>query len=121
LAVLEQRLHITARVLRDGVWSQVAAEELVPGDLLHVRMRGMAPGDVRLVDGELSLDQSALTGGSLPVAAGCGQTAYASVRRAAPAMRGRPKEVFAVFRTATSSRSSAGRRSRAGPGAEEHD
>ena len=77
LAMLKQRLRITARVLRDGVWGEVPADGLVPGDVVHVRMGDMVPADVRLFDGELSLDQSALTGESVPVEAARGDTIYA--------------------------------------------
>ena len=77
LAMLKQRLRITARVLRDGVWGELPADGLVPGDVVHVRMGDMVPADVRLFDGELSLDQSALTGESVPVDAGPGDTIYA--------------------------------------------
>jgi H+-transporting ATPase len=77
LAVLKQRLRITARALRDGAWTEVIAEELVPGDVVHLRMGDMVPADVLLAEGDVALDQSSLTGESLPVAAGQGQTAYA--------------------------------------------
>jgi H+-transporting ATPase len=83
LALLRQRLSVTARVLRDGRWQTVAATALVPGDLIHVRLGDLAPADIRLTQGEVLVDQSALTGESLPVEAGPGSQLYAgsTVRR----------------------------------------
>jgi H+-transporting ATPase len=76
LALLKRRLSVQARVMRDGHWRQVAAQELVPGDLIHVRMGDLVPAELRVTEGELLLDQSALTGESLPVEAGPGDTAH---------------------------------------------
>lgn len=76
LAMLRQRLRLNARVLRDGEWRTLPAEQLVPGDVIHIRMGDLIPADVRLLDGSLLLDQSALTGESFPVEATAGQTAY---------------------------------------------
>jgi H+-transporting ATPase len=77
LALLRQRLTIQSRVMRDGRWQLIPAQDLVPGDLIRVRVGDMVPADVRLLGGELSADQSALTGESLSVDIGPGATAYA--------------------------------------------
>jgi len=77
LALLRQHLTINARVRRDGQWQVLPAAALVPGDLVHLRAGDVVPADVQLTEGELSVDQSQLTGESLPVAAGRGQPAYA--------------------------------------------
>jgi H+-transporting ATPase len=77
LALLRKRLPIRARVRRGGQWQSVSAEELVPGDFIHVRMGDLVPADVRLTDGHILLDQSTLTGESLPIEAGPDRTAYA--------------------------------------------
>ncbi len=77
LALLKQRLAIQVRVLRDKIWQQAPAQELVPGDVVHLRMGDLAPADIRLLDGQLLVDQSALTGESLPVDAGPGATLHA--------------------------------------------
>lgn len=69
LAMLRQRLQLTARIRRDGEWQILPAEQLVPGDVIHIRMGDLLPADVQLLDGRLLLDQSALTGESLPVEA----------------------------------------------------
>lgn len=79
LALLKGRLAVQARVFRDQAWQRVAAQDLVPGDVVHLRMGDLAPADVHLLDGQVLLDQSALTGESLPVEAGAGSTAHASV------------------------------------------
>ncbi len=83
LSLLRQRLEIQARVLRDGRWQLRPARDLVPDDVIHIRVGDMSPADVRITSGQLLLDQSALTGESLPVEAGPGQPAYAGtvVRR----------------------------------------
>ncbi len=83
VALLRSKLEVRARAMRDGIWSLIRAEELVAGDFVHLRMGDVVPADIRLSDGTLLLDQSALTGESLPVEVGRDQTAYAgaSVKR----------------------------------------
>ncbi|HVC10429.1 MAG TPA: plasma-membrane proton-efflux P-type ATPase [Burkholderiales bacterium] len=83
LALLRQRLTINARVRRDGRWQVLPAAQIVPGDLLRLRAGDIVPADVRLADGEVSVDQSVLTGESLPVEGRPGSTAYSGsvVRR----------------------------------------
>ncbi|MGQ9768280.1 MAG: plasma-membrane proton-efflux P-type ATPase [Anaerolineae bacterium] len=76
LAMLRQRLQLTARVRRDAEWRTIPAEQLVPGDVIHIRMGDLLPADVRLLDGDLLLDQSALTGESLPVEVAAGGVSY---------------------------------------------
>lgn len=67
LEALKQKLRINARVLRDGVWQLVPARELVPGDVVRLRAGDFVPADVKIVEGSIEVDQSALTGESLPV------------------------------------------------------
>src|SRR5579862_5942955 len=83
LALLKQRLALTVRGRRDGSWRDIAAAELVPGDIVQVSLGDVAPADLRLVSGTLLLDQSMLTGESLPAEIESGKTAYAGalVRR----------------------------------------
>jgi H+-transporting ATPase len=76
LELLRQRLAVTARARRDGRWSQVPARDLVPGDVVRVRVGDLVPADIELFDGHVSLDQSALTGESVPVDAGPGDRGY---------------------------------------------
>jgi len=74
---LKRRLAPKARVLRDGVWKVVEARLLVPGDVVRIRLGDIVPADVKLLgDGYLLVDQSALTGESLPVERRGGESAY---------------------------------------------
>jgi H+-transporting ATPase len=79
IAALKQTLALKARVLRDGKWRDIAARELVPDDIIALHLGNIIPADVKLVEGDyLSVDQSALTGESLPVDKKVGDTAYSS-------------------------------------------
>jgi plasma-membrane proton-efflux P-type ATPase len=64
VATLRRRLQVNARVRRDSNWKLVPARELVPGDIVRVRPGDIIPADVKLLDGSLAVDQSALTGES---------------------------------------------------------
>ncbi len=77
LELLKARLTIQARVRRDERWQLVSARDLVPGDVVHVRMGDIAPADLRLGDGQVQIDQSVLTGESLPVEVGPTRPVYA--------------------------------------------
>ncbi|MHB8884837.1 MAG: HAD-IC family P-type ATPase [Methylovirgula sp.] len=83
LAALKSRLALNASVHRDGVWKIIAAAGLVPGDLVKLSLGGVVAADVRLTSGEVLLDQSMLTGESIPIEAGAGRQTYAGalVRR----------------------------------------
>ena len=61
---LKEKLRVNARVLRDSVWKTVIARELVPGDIVRTRAGDFVPADVKIIVGELGVDQSALTGES---------------------------------------------------------
>ena len=68
IELLKKRLAPKARVLRAGTWREVPSRELVPGDITRVRLGDIVPADVKLMKGNyLLLDESALTGESLPV------------------------------------------------------
>ncbi len=74
---LKKQLAQKARVLRDGVWKEIDAAGLVPGDIIRVRLGDIIPADVTIIDGDyLSVDQSALTGESLPVTKKKGEDAF---------------------------------------------
>jgi H+-transporting ATPase len=83
LALLKQRLSLKSRVKRDGAWVDVPAAELVPGDVVEVCLGDVVPADLTLLRGSLLVDQSMLTGESIPVELPAGKTAYAGglVRR----------------------------------------
>ncbi|MDD3579770.1 MAG: plasma-membrane proton-efflux P-type ATPase [Desulfobacca sp.] len=77
LEALKKQLALNARVRRDGQWTDIAARELVPGDIIRLRLGDVIPADVKLLEGDfLSVDQSALTGESLPVNLKVGDLAY---------------------------------------------
>ncbi len=79
VAALKKQLALKARVLRDGRWQVVEARTLVPGDVVRLRLGDVIPADVQLIEGDyLSVDQSALTGESLPVSKRKGDEAFSS-------------------------------------------
>src|ERR1700691_4949914 len=83
LAALKSRLALNASVRRDGAWKTLPAVELVPGDVVKLSLGGVVAADVHLTAGEILLDQSMLTGESVPIEAGAGVQTYAGalVRR----------------------------------------
>jgi H+-transporting ATPase len=83
LTALKSRLALNASVQRDGAWKTVPAAELVCGDLVKLSLGGVVAADVHLTGGSVELDQSMLTGESLPIEAGAGVDTYAGalVRR----------------------------------------
>ncbi|MDM7938099.1 MAG: plasma-membrane proton-efflux P-type ATPase [Cyanobium sp. CZS 48M] len=77
IAALKAKLAMKAQVKRDGQWTTVESRELVPGDVVHIRLGDIVPADARLLDGEpLQVDQSALTGESLPATRQCGEAVF---------------------------------------------
>ena len=83
LAALKKRLAPTALVRRDGEWVRLTASELVPGDAIRLPLGALVPADAVIVSGSLLVDQSTLTGESVPVDANPGSLVYAGslVRR----------------------------------------
>ncbi|MGD1081313.1 MAG: plasma-membrane proton-efflux P-type ATPase [Candidatus Sulfotelmatobacter sp.] len=77
IAALKAKLAIKARVKRDGKWITLAACELVPGDVIRVRLGDIVPADARLLAGDpVEVDQSALTSESLPAACKSGEAVF---------------------------------------------
>ena len=77
IAALKARLAVLAKVKRDSKWVNPKASELVPGDVIRLRLGDIVPADARLLDGDsIQVDQSALTGESLPVTAKSGGAVY---------------------------------------------
>ena len=77
IAALKATLAIKARVKRDEKWITPAARELVPGDVIRVRMGDIVPADARLLEGDpIEVDQSALTGESLPATRKSGEAIF---------------------------------------------
>jgi H+-transporting ATPase len=67
VGALKQRLQLKARVLRDGIWQTLNAAEVVPGDVIRARLGDFVPADFKILDAEATVDQSAITGESLPI------------------------------------------------------
>jgi H+-transporting ATPase len=77
IAALKAKLAVKARVKRDGKWITPAARELVPGDVIRVRLGDIVPADARLLEGDpVEVDQSALTGESLPATRKPGEAVF---------------------------------------------
>lgn len=77
IELLKKKLALEARAMRNSKWVEISASELVPGDIVHVRLGDIVPADIKLVSGDyLSLDESALTGESLPVEKHVSDVAY---------------------------------------------
>jgi len=102
IAALKAKLAIEARVKRDGKWITPAACELVPGDVIRVRLGDIVPADARLLEGDpVEVDQSALTGESLPATRKPGEAVFSGsiIRRGKSAHWSMPR-----VRTPTSAR-----------------
>jgi len=84
LAALKSRLALNASVQRDGAWKTIPAAELVCGDLVKLSLGSVVAADVHLTGGSVELDQSMLTGESLPIDAGAAKRRPSS-RLPAPA------------------------------------
>ncbi|MDQ2796289.1 MAG: plasma-membrane proton-efflux P-type ATPase, partial [Actinomycetota bacterium] len=81
---LKAKLAVNARVRRDGEWTTPASRDLVPGDVIRLRLGDIVPADARLLEGdEIEVDQPALTGESLPATCNGGDAVYSGsiVRR----------------------------------------
>jgi H+-transporting ATPase len=77
IAALKAKLAMNARAKRDGAWKIVPAQELVPGDVIRLRLGDIVPADARLLEGDpLEIDQSTLTGESLPVTRKPGEAVF---------------------------------------------
>jgi len=84
IAALKAKLASKTRVKRDDKWITPAARELVPGDVIRLRLGDIVPADARLLTGDpIEVDQSALTGESLPAERKSGEAVFSGsiVRR----------------------------------------
>jgi H+-transporting ATPase len=83
LQALKSRLALTASIRRDGVWATLPATDLVPGDVIKLSLGGVVAADARLTAGSVLLDESMLTGESVPTEAAAGRQTFAGalVRR----------------------------------------
>jgi H+-transporting ATPase len=77
IAALRSKLAVKARVRRDGKWANPNASDLVPGDVIRLRLGDIVPGDARLLAGDpIEVDESALTGESLPATRKPGEAVF---------------------------------------------
>ncbi|MBV1702294.1 MAG: HAD-IC family P-type ATPase [Hyphomicrobiales bacterium] len=77
LKALKSQLALNATAKRDGAWKTIPAADLVVGDIVKISLGGIVPADVSLIGGEVLLDQSMLTGESMPIEAGPGKETFA--------------------------------------------
>ncbi|MEO7102615.1 MAG: plasma-membrane proton-efflux P-type ATPase, partial [Gemmatimonadaceae bacterium] len=77
IAALKKKLATNATVKRDGKWGTQPARELVPGDVIRVKLGDVVPADARVLAGDpVEVDQSALTGESLPISRKAGDPLF---------------------------------------------
>ena len=77
LEALKARLPLKASARRDGAWTTLPATDLVEGDVVKLSLGSVVPADIRVIDGSVLVDQSMLTGESIPIEAGPGFNSYA--------------------------------------------
>ncbi|WP_455276128.1 plasma-membrane proton-efflux P-type ATPase [[Eubacterium] cellulosolvens] len=80
IVLLKKKLALKAQVLRDYKWREISARELVPGDIVRVRLGNIVPADIKLISHKeedfLLIDESTLTGESMPVEKHSSDIAY---------------------------------------------
>lgn len=84
VAALKASLRPTATAKRDGRWGNLDAALLVPGDLVLLGSGSAVPADCIVNEGQIDVDQAALTGESLPVTMRAGD----SVKMGSTVVRG---------------------------------
>jgi H+-transporting ATPase len=80
LELLKQSLPLKARVRRDGNWTDLLARVLVQGDIVQLSLGTVVPADIKIVSGSILVDQSMLTGESVPIEAVAGTVTYAGAQ-----------------------------------------
>ena len=63
---LSKKISVNAHALRDGEFKEIPSRELVPGDVIKIVMGDIVPADCKILEGNLLVDQSILTGESIP-------------------------------------------------------
>lgn len=76
--MLQSKLLIQTRALRDGKWLDLPARQLVPGDIVRLRMGDLVPADLKIISGDISVDQSSLTGESKERSASAGDEVFSA-------------------------------------------
>jgi H+-transporting ATPase len=78
IGYLHQQLEISVRVLRNGTWQTLSSRELVPEDIVHVRVGDIVSADMKIIIGTVSVNESALTGESIDVTKQAGDTIFSA-------------------------------------------
>jgi len=78
IGYLHQQLQISVRTLRNGTWQTIPSRELVPGDIVHARVGDIVPADIEIIHGNVSVNESALTGESMDVTKEAGETIFSA-------------------------------------------
>jgi H+-transporting ATPase len=78
IGYLHQQLQISVRTLRNGTWQTIPSRELVPDDIVHVRVGDIVPADIVIIHGNVSVNESALTGESIDVTKEEGETVFSA-------------------------------------------
>jgi len=78
IGYLHQQLQISVRILRNGMWQTMPSRELVPGDIVHARVGDIVPADIEIIHGNVSVNESALTGESIDVTKEVGETIFSA-------------------------------------------
>jgi len=78
IKMLQSKLEIQTRALRDGKWRDLPARELVPGDIVRLRMGDLVPADITVITGDISVDQSSLTGESKEISRKTGDEVFSA-------------------------------------------
>lgn len=78
IGYLHKQLQISARTLRNGTWRTIPSRELVIGDIVHTRVGDIVPADMEIINGTVSVDESALTGESIDVTKEAGETIFSA-------------------------------------------
>ncbi|HYM95585.1 MAG TPA: plasma-membrane proton-efflux P-type ATPase [Chitinophagaceae bacterium] len=73
---LKKKLQVNVKALRDKIWKTMPARELVPGDIIRIRIGDFVPADVKIIQDEISVDQSAVTGESAEIEKKTGEIIY---------------------------------------------
>jgi plasma-membrane proton-efflux P-type ATPase len=76
VSALRRQLNVQTRVLRNSAWSLAPARTLVPGDIVRIRTGDFVPADLQIIDGNLKIDQSSLTGESREIEKGTDKMVY---------------------------------------------
>jgi H+-transporting ATPase len=77
IGYLRRQLQISVRALRNGTWQTISSRELVPGDIVHLKIGDIVPADVEIILGTVSVNESAVTGESIDVTKGSGEKVFA--------------------------------------------